>query len=106
MEEILILKGNTLVITLNILCHRGLVNHNGIAVSKMNKDMFRLSWSISINYPIHDLSKDMTYHWYYDGYCSHFQIIRRMQLVKQELLTLLEHLSSPPFLVGFVLLDL
>jgi len=27
-------------------------------------------------------------------------------LVEQELLTLLEHLSSPPFLVGFVLLDL
>jgi hypothetical protein len=27
-------------------------------------------------------------------------------LVEQELFTLLEHLSSPPFLVGFMLFDL
>jgi len=32
--------------------------------------------------------------------------MRRGQLVEEELLSLPEHLSSPRFLVGFVLLDL
>ena len=32
--------------------------------------------------------------------------LTRVPLVEQELLTLPEHLSSPPFLLGFVLLDL
>jgi hypothetical protein len=34
------------------------------------------------------------------------RLTRRVPLVEQELTTLPEHLSSPPFLVGFVLLDL
>ena len=34
------------------------------------------------------------------------RLTRRVSLVEQELLTLPEHLSSPPVLVGFVLLDL
>jgi hypothetical protein len=34
------------------------------------------------------------------------RLTRRVRLVEQELLTLPEHLSSPRFLVGFVLLDL
>ena len=34
------------------------------------------------------------------------RLIRRVPLVEQELLTLPEHLSSPRFLVGFVLRDL
>jgi hypothetical protein len=34
------------------------------------------------------------------------RLTRRVPLVEQELLTLPEHLSSPLFLVGFVLLDL
>ena len=38
------------------------------------------------------------------GYIT--RLIRRVSLVEQVLLTLPEHLSSPPFLVGFVLLDL
>ena len=33
-------------------------------------------------------------------------LTRGVSLVEQELLTLLEHLSSPRFLIGFVLLDL
>jgi len=34
------------------------------------------------------------------------RLSRKVPLVEQELLTLPENLSSPPFLVGFVLLDL
>jgi len=34
------------------------------------------------------------------------RLTRRVPLVEQELLTLQEHLSTPRFLVGFVLLDL
>jgi cell shape-determining protein MreC len=34
------------------------------------------------------------------------RLTRRVSLVEQDLLTLPEHLSSPPFLVGFVLLDI
>ena len=34
------------------------------------------------------------------------RLTRRVPLVEQELLTLPEHLSSPPFLVGFLLLNL
>ena len=34
------------------------------------------------------------------------RLIRRVPLVEQELLTLPEHLSSPPFVVGFLLLNL
>jgi hypothetical protein len=34
------------------------------------------------------------------------RVTRRVPLVEQELLTLPEHLSSPPHLVRFVLLDL
>jgi hypothetical protein len=34
------------------------------------------------------------------------RLTRRVPLVEQELLTLPEHLSSPRFLVGFVVLDL
>ena len=34
------------------------------------------------------------------------RLIRRMPLVEQELLSLPEHLNSPPVLMGFVLLDL
>jgi len=34
------------------------------------------------------------------------RLSRQVPLVEQELLTLPEHLSSPPVFVGFVLLDL
>ena len=34
------------------------------------------------------------------------RLTQRMSLVEQELVTLPEHLSSPPLLVGFMLLDL
>ena len=34
------------------------------------------------------------------------RLIQRVPLVEQELLNLPDHLSSPPVLVGFVLLDL
>jgi len=37
---------------------------------------------------------------------SENNVLRRVPLIEQELSTLPEHLSSPRFLVGFVLLDL
>jgi hypothetical protein len=37
---------------------------------------------------------------------SNLSSILTLSLMEQELLTFLEHLSSPPVLVGFVLLDL
>ena len=42
----------------------------------------------------------MTYHRFVT------RLVRRIPLVEQELLNLTEHLSSPPVVVGFVLLDL
>ena len=38
-------------------------------------------------------------------YLGTTRLSRRVPLVEQELITLPEHLSSPRFLVGFVLLD-
>ena len=46
------------------------------------------------------LSSFMTYHRFVT------RLVRRIPLVEQELLNLTEHLSSPPVVVGFVLLDL
>ena len=42
--------------------------------------------------------------WLITGFVT--RITRRVSLVEQELLTIPEHLSSPPVFSGFVLLDL
>ena len=38
-------------------------------------------------------------------FCGKSRVARRVPLVEQELLTFPEYLSSPPVLVGFVLLE-
>ena len=49
-------------------------------------------------------SRSFPHLWLITGFVT--RVTRRVPLVEQELLTLPEHLSSPLFLVGFVLLDL
>ena len=67
--------------------HHDLVDRYGISVSQMNTDMFHLS-----SFPQSRLII---------GFVT--RLTRRVSLVEQELLTLPEHLSSFPVLVGFVL---
>ena len=67
--------------------HLILVDCYGIFVSQMTTDMYHLSHSQFITrFPT--------------------RLTRRVPLVEHELLTILDHLSSNPVLVGFVLLDL
>jgi hypothetical protein len=67
--------------------HHDLVDHYGISLSQMTTDMFHLSV----------LSSFMTFH----RVCiTTTRLTRRVPLVEQELLTLLEHLSSPPLFTG------
>ena len=49
-------------------------------------------------------SRSFPHLWFITGFIT--RLTRRVPLVEQELLTLPEHLRSPQFLVGFVLLDL
>jgi hypothetical protein len=49
-------------------------------------------------------SRSFPHSWLITGVIT--RLTRRVSLVEQELLTLPEHLSSPRFLMGFVLLDL
>ena len=62
--------------------HRDLVSHYGVSVTNA-MDMFSLSWSQSDSSLIRDLTHGLT------------RVTRRVLLVKQELLTLLENLDSP-----------
>ena len=67
--------------------HHDLVDRYGISVSQMTTDMLHLSQTLPGLFLIHDLSPGLL-------------------LVAQERPILPEHPSSPPVLVGFVLLDL
>ena len=73
--------------------HHDLVNRYGISVSQMTTDNVPLVVSTSRSFPN---SRLIT------GFVT--RLTRRV-LVEWELLTLPEHLSSLPILVGFVLLD-
>ena len=58
--------------------------------------------TLVMNLPKYVLSIDI----FQSQYQTRTTLTRRVSLVKKELLTLLEHLNSPWFLVGFVLRDL
>ena len=68
--------------------HHDLVDHYGISVSQMTTDMFPLSQKLPGPFLIHDITGFVT------------RSTRRVPLVKQELLTLPEHMSSPPVFSG------
>ena len=74
--------------------HHDLVGRYGIYVSQMTTDMFHWSQTLPGPFLIHDITGFVTI------------LTRQMSLVEQELLTIPGHLSSPPVLMGFVLLDL
>ena len=69
--------------------HHDLVDRYGISVSQMTTDMFHFVVSTSRSFPH---SRLIT------GFVS--RLTRRVPLVEQELLTLQEHMSSPPVFSG------
>ena len=75
-------------------CHHDLVHRYGISVSQMT------TICSTCRKHFHVLSSFMTYH----GFVT--RLTQQVSLVEQELPTLPEHPSSPPVLLGFVLLDL
>jgi len=74
--------------------HHDVVDRYGISVSQMTMDMFRLSYH----------SPSFSHSWLITGFVT--RLTRWVSLVEYELLTLPDHLSSSPVLVGFVLLKL
>ena len=74
--------------------HHDVADRYGISVSQMTMDMFHLSYH----------SRSFPHSWLITGFVT--RLTRWVSLVEYELLTLPDHLSSTPVLVGFVLLNL
>ena len=70
-------------------CHHDLVDRYGISVSQLTTDMFHLSVNTSRSFP---------HSWHITGFVTRLTL--RMSLVEHKLLTLPEHLSSPPVFSG------
>jgi hypothetical protein len=75
--------------------HSDLVDRYGISVSTNDHGYVPLFANTSRSFP---------HSWLITGFVT--RLTRRVPIVEQQLLTLPEHLNSPRFLVGFVLLDL
>jgi len=73
--------------------HHDLVDRNGIFVSQLTPDMFRVEITI----------RSCPHSWLITGFVA--RVTRRVRHVDQELIILLLHLRSPWYLVGFALLD-
>ena len=124
---ILIFKGHQIIIP-QFLCKLIALVHNQIVVKKgkvsrnycntsriqsyvvlMTKTVIqnRISYNIKLTDPKtwHRIRQYLNMaHSSFTGYVT--RVTRRLSHVEQELSTLPEHLNSPPFLAGFVLLDL
>ena len=95
-----------------LLLTRKLLNQ-GFPLTKLRSSLRKfmvatMTWLTVTEYLCHKwpriCSRSFPRSWLITGFAT--RLTRRVSLVEQELLTLPEHLSSPPFLRRFVLLDL